>query len=199
MAAPTIRKTTELIEQIIPCALARFVKYGYKKTTVDEIASDVRISKKTLYEVFPSKEEILRETMWRETRNVIRDFEKTIPAHAKADEMLLSLCRVIFTTRIRHGENGMFWGLYSSDPYIREAAGDSMKRIFGAIFEEGRRQGLFKQISADFAGDVILNMLDAAESLYVGSKDPLKMFNDTLSIIADAIAYKNRLSFNTIV
>ena len=199
MAAPSIRRTTQLIEDIIPCALTLFMKYGYKKTTVDEIASGARISKKTLYEVFPSKEEILREAIWRETRKVIRDFEKTLSEGAGADEMMLSLCRVIFADRLRQGKDGALGGLYSNDTHIRQAARGSMIRIFSAIYEEGCRQGLFKPVTAGFAGEMIMNVLDTAEMLYAASRDPIGMINDTLSILADVIAYKNRLSYDMLI
>ena len=36
-------------DHIMDMAKARFERFGYKKTTVDEISHDVRVSKKTIY------------------------------------------------------------------------------------------------------------------------------------------------------
>lgn len=42
--------------------VARLIeRYGLKKFTVDEVASELRISKKTLYQYFSSKDEMIRE------------------------------------------------------------------------------------------------------------------------------------------
>lgn len=50
-------------KQIIKAALKRFVKHGISKTSLDEIARDVRIGKATLYYYFKSKEELYQETL----------------------------------------------------------------------------------------------------------------------------------------
>lgn len=46
-------------QQILEAARARFMHYGYKKTTIDEIASDAGVGKGTVYLYFQSKEDIL--------------------------------------------------------------------------------------------------------------------------------------------
>ncbi|KAA6332101.1 HTH-type transcriptional repressor KstR2 [termite gut metagenome] len=52
---------TELKERIIITALSAFKKKGIKSITMDEVASLLKISKRTLYEVFEDKETLLRE------------------------------------------------------------------------------------------------------------------------------------------
>lgn len=44
---------------IIEKATDYFIKYGFPNTTTQQIASDLEISKKTLYKYFPSKEHLL--------------------------------------------------------------------------------------------------------------------------------------------
>jgi len=44
--------------QIIKAAVKRFDKHGLKKTTLDEIARDLRIGKATIYHYFDSKEDL---------------------------------------------------------------------------------------------------------------------------------------------
>src|SRR4030042_4235126 len=45
---------------ILKRASEQFVKYGYAKSTTGEIAAAARISKKTLFKLYPSKEELFR-------------------------------------------------------------------------------------------------------------------------------------------
>ena len=51
--------------QIIEAAVKRFAKHGLGKTTLDEIARDLRIGKATIYHYFDSKEELFfRSVEW---------------------------------------------------------------------------------------------------------------------------------------
>jgi len=47
--------------QILTLAKKKFERFGFNKTTVDEIAKDANISKRTLYQEFENKEKILEE------------------------------------------------------------------------------------------------------------------------------------------
>jgi AcrR family transcriptional regulator len=47
-------------DRILQAAARRFMDLGISKVTIDEIASDLGMSKKTLYKHFPSKEDLLR-------------------------------------------------------------------------------------------------------------------------------------------
>ncbi|NUN09928.1 MAG: TetR/AcrR family transcriptional regulator [Ignavibacteriaceae bacterium] len=51
----------EIRNRIITMAQELFVQYGFSKSTMEEIAGQLSISKKTLYKHFRNKEEILRE------------------------------------------------------------------------------------------------------------------------------------------
>ena len=49
--------------QIIKAAAKRFARHGVNKTTLDEIARDIRIGKATIYHYFQSKDELFYETL----------------------------------------------------------------------------------------------------------------------------------------
>lgn len=53
----------ELKESIITTALQTFLQYGIKSITMDKIASLVGISKRTLYEIFSDKEQLLKDCL----------------------------------------------------------------------------------------------------------------------------------------
>lgn len=48
----------------------KFFQFGFTRVTVDEIAQDLGVSKKTLYKYFPSKEALLREIMKQTTHEI---------------------------------------------------------------------------------------------------------------------------------
>lgn len=47
-------------ELVVAEAKRLFYQYGFRRITMDEIAANLRMSKKTLYALFPSKEELVR-------------------------------------------------------------------------------------------------------------------------------------------
>lgn len=49
--------------QIIKAAAKRFARHGLNKTTLDEVARDIRIGKATIYHYFQSKDELFYETL----------------------------------------------------------------------------------------------------------------------------------------
>jgi AcrR family transcriptional regulator len=68
----TDRKT-----QIIKAAVKRFARHGLNKTTLDEIARDLRIGKATIYYYFKSKDELFFETIIYDSDLILNDI-KTI-------------------------------------------------------------------------------------------------------------------------
>ena len=55
----TMTKNFEIESKILQVAYKFFIEKGYKNTTMDEIAQELGISKKTLYKYFPGKLELL--------------------------------------------------------------------------------------------------------------------------------------------
>ena len=68
----TDRKT-----QIIKAAVKRFARHGLNKTTLDEVARDLRIGKATIYHYFKSKDELFFETIIYDSDLILNDI-KTI-------------------------------------------------------------------------------------------------------------------------
>jgi AcrR family transcriptional regulator len=59
-AATTNEGTAETRRRIVAAALGRFMANGFSVVTMDDIARELGMSKKTLYEFFPGKKELLR-------------------------------------------------------------------------------------------------------------------------------------------
>jgi len=50
----------EIRERILNKAQEMFTRFGYSRVTMDEVASELGMSKKTLYKFFPGKEQLIR-------------------------------------------------------------------------------------------------------------------------------------------
>jgi AcrR family transcriptional regulator len=62
-------------EEIIRAAAKRFGRHGLGKTTLDEIARDVRIGKPTIYHYFKSKDDLFYSSIIWETSQYIEDIK----------------------------------------------------------------------------------------------------------------------------
>lgn len=80
--------------QIIRAAVKRFSKHGLGKTTLDEIARDLRIGKATIYHYFVSKEALFYSSIEWEGENFISEVkaifdDETIPLRERFNEYFI--------------------------------------------------------------------------------------------------------------
>lgn len=62
-------------ERIVAAALRVILRYGVRRTTMNDIAKEAGLVRQTLYNVFASKEEVLRATIRRLTEQALADIE----------------------------------------------------------------------------------------------------------------------------
>jgi AcrR family transcriptional regulator len=82
-------------EKILEAAHDRFLHYGYSKTTMNEIAGDISMSKALLYYYFPDKSELYVAVMRKLAENYIETLEK----HQLSDLQEV----FIFMVNLHHG------------------------------------------------------------------------------------------------
>ena len=78
----------ELRDVILEHARNVFLARGFSKVTVDEIASQLGISKKTLYKSYPSKEELLRASLHSMMRSAGWELERIVSSDKPLVEKL---------------------------------------------------------------------------------------------------------------
>lgn len=72
-----------MYDKIINIAHEFVLQRGIRSVTMDEIAAEAGISKRTLYEMFANKEDLLEkllEHIWTEHRNIVRDIIEKTPS-----------------------------------------------------------------------------------------------------------------------
>ena len=83
---------------IVKEAQTCFYLHGFRKTTVDEIASHLSISKKTLYKYFSSKDELIKATIAQIMEPLITEINAAIEKRASISDAVKSLFR--FTLKL---------------------------------------------------------------------------------------------------
>ena len=77
--------------RIVAAATERFARFGFKKTSIDEIAADAGVGKGTVYLMAESKEDLFYQVVHKELRAWVAECASHIDPRKPADELLLSL------------------------------------------------------------------------------------------------------------
>ena len=67
-------------ERILDAAAALLVRWGYRKTTIDDVAREAGVGKGTIYLHWKDKNELFRAAIWREEQRYIEDVKRRINA-----------------------------------------------------------------------------------------------------------------------
>jgi AcrR family transcriptional regulator len=138
-------------QKIIEVAKEKFEQFGFKKTTVDEIVAGAGISKRTLYEIFDSKEKILHELMVAEflfMRRFVRSHLKQL------DNPLAQIITFFEIAKVYYNKNTFLSKVLSDEARLYENfLQDQIKvyendvlRLFERILEVGIEKKIFRNL-----------------------------------------------------
>jgi len=111
MPGDTLTLDQEKKTKVLKSAKELFSRFGFKKTTVDEIAEYARISKRTMYAVFESKEKILAELVMSEALS----FRKFLMGQIKQAGEPVEKLKILFDLSTKFFDENPFLGLVLSD------------------------------------------------------------------------------------
>src|SRR5215468_8757844 len=67
-------------ERILDAAAALLVRWGYRKTTIDDVAREAGVGKGTIYLHWKDKNELFRAALWRASQQVTEDTMQRLTA-----------------------------------------------------------------------------------------------------------------------
>lgn len=74
--------------------MAVFLRFGYRKVTMDDIARGVGISRPALYLLFPNKEAVFRDVVSAGLDGLLEDIERGLPSRTSLRDQLLHVFEV---------------------------------------------------------------------------------------------------------
>src|SRR5436309_9537924 len=80
-------------ECILSAAVRAFARFGFKKTSVEEIAKDAGVAKGTVYLACDTKEDLFYQAVHREVRDWSAEIAKLIDPRLRADQLLIDIAR----------------------------------------------------------------------------------------------------------
>jgi AcrR family transcriptional regulator len=168
-------------------AKERMERFGFKKTTMDEISKDCKISKKTIYENFTDKEDMFRCLLLRECHKTIEILMLQV------EDVVDPLERLVLLTRkaISYLNQDHFITKILKDDYLfvaflnrkyHEMIDEEIISIIAQIIREGKEQGQFRDVDeriVAYAGFKLFQAFSYARTA------PLRKDQDYTDILID--------------
>jgi AcrR family transcriptional regulator len=164
--SPRTRKLDPTRQRIVDAARVHFFGHGFRSVTMDDLAEELGISKKTLYAHFPGKFDLLEavladkfasvEAMLKEvTRAHPRDFPATLRELLAGTQRELDEIKPPFVRDMRQKAPDVF-------KRVERRRAALIQRYFGKFFVEGQRAGMVrKDVPAKLIIEILLAMVQS--------------------------------------
>jgi AcrR family transcriptional regulator len=148
-------------QKIIEIGEEKFFKDGFYKTTMDEVAEDLRISKKTIYKFFPSKDDLVKSVAKHFMEKMRNQIIPTLNSEKNAIEKLGDLIEVLTVASLKISPKRIeeikryFPSLWVEIDNFRTKM---MFENITKVINQGKEEGLF----VDYPTVIIMNVLVAS-------------------------------------
>jgi AcrR family transcriptional regulator len=132
-------------QRILDAAMQLIVRFGFDKTTINDIARGAKIAKSTLYLRYKTRDELLRALLAREARAYVEDWLRRVLADPDGGTLSGLYRNALLALR----ENAFIMALYGRD-----------QRVLGSLLQRPEMQGLVAQRMA--ISRVFLEQMQAA-------------------------------------
>src|ERR1700739_3282788 len=151
-------------KRIVDAARAHFLSHGFRSVTMDDLAAELGVSKKTIYAHFPGKFDLLEAVLADKFISVEGTLKKVTRAHpsdftATLHELLAGTQRELdeikppFVRDMRQKAPHVF-------KIVERRRAALIERFFGKLFIEGQRTGMVrKDVPAKFIIEILLAMV----------------------------------------
>jgi AcrR family transcriptional regulator len=166
LSAKTVATENPVTVRMIAAARRHFFAHGFRSVTMDDLAAELGMSKKTLYGSFPSKMDLLRAVLLNKFCSIETDLDGVTTGNAR--DMLVVLHELLTCVQ-RHAEE-------IQAPFVRDIRREApemfelvqsrrrtvIQRYFGKLFDDGRRAGIFRRdIPTRMMIEILLSVTEA--------------------------------------
>jgi AcrR family transcriptional regulator len=182
---------TEVREQIVVAASAIFSRFGFKKTTMDEIALAMRKGKSSIYYYFTSKEEIFEAVVLREELLLRDELNNAVNCQKLPQDKL----RFYILTRMRELQKltnlyealkSDYLGHLDFIERIRKSHDEAEVSMIENLLKNGVNEGLFRVENSTLASIAISTAMKGLEIHLFGASqqnDLEKQLDNVLNVL----------------
>lgn len=148
-------------EKILYFTHAKFITEGFYKTTMDEIARDLQMSKKTIYKHFDSKEELL-ENVCGMRMNLMEEFLDEVAD--SSDDAITKFLRILNKQKSMSMNCSPVWfrDLEVHAPHLSKEFArvrqEKVTKIMSKLLEQGKKEKVVEHVPVD----IIITALNGA-------------------------------------
>ena len=166
----------ELKEKILITAITLFHKHGIRSVKMDDIANELKISKRTLYEIYSNKEELLLEVVRRDKQREKRRMDEIGRTGSNVINIIIEICR--FRLEEFSQINPLFFEELHKYPellaYVRRVH-DEREIDAHAFIQRGIDEGLFlPNLNYDIVRTMTVALQNAIMNQYLYKKYDIK-------------------------
>jgi AcrR family transcriptional regulator len=165
-------KEQEFKNHIINKATEIFSRFGFNKTTMEDVAKSVNKAKSSIYYYFPSKLEILRAVIDRESESMKQELIGSIKEHVTPEDKLRAyvMTRINFLKKTVNFYNNVVDEYFKHYSFIDKAREKHFKdelAIITLILKEGMERKSFTIKDVDAAALAIITAIKGLEYPFV--------------------------------
>ncbi len=148
------------VRRVVAVARRQFLAHGFRTVSMDDLAAELGMSKKTLYANFPSKNALIEAVLKDKFREVEADLAKLAQEQAAHVESAL---QQFFSCLQRHTaeiQPAFVRDIGRETPelfqLVEQKRRELIRRYFGGLFEDGKKTGM---IRSDIPTHLIIEIL----------------------------------------
>lgn len=148
------------VQRVVAVARRQFLAHGFRSVSMDDLAADLGMSKKTLYVSFPSKDALIEAVLKDKFREVETDLEQLAKEQAADVETALHQFLSCLQRHTAEIQPAFVRDVGREAPelfqVIEQRRRELIRRYFGGLFEDGKKAGM---IRSDIPAHLIIEIL----------------------------------------
>jgi AcrR family transcriptional regulator len=182
---------------IIEASQKRFGLFGVEKTSMREIADDLKLSKASLYYYFPDKESLYKAVVEKEQKEFIDKITERILSIEEPEQLLREYCisRLSYFRTLLNLSRLRLEAYSDLKPAFRETIQifkEKEKEIIKKIFNKGIESGIFHINDSDQTASLFLDLLKGLRVTVLNEKETMVIEQDEYDLLFEkTIAFTN--------
>ena len=148
------------VRRVVVVARQQFLAHGFRSVSMDDLAAELGMSKKTLYVGFPSKSALIEAVLKDKFREVERDLEQVAKGQATNVEIALHQLLDCLQRHTAEIQPAFVRDIGRETPelfqLVEQKRRELIRHYFGRLFEDGKKTGT---IRADIPTHLIIEIL----------------------------------------
>jgi AcrR family transcriptional regulator len=183
-------ENTGKLRLILSAARKRLGLYGFEKTTMQEIADDVSLSKASLYYYFPDKESLFMAVVEKEQEEFFRLTERQVEKIPSADEMLREYIKLRheYFKKFLNLNKFRFNDFAQMRPHFKELVTSLKSRevtLIIKILDKGRQDGVFRFDDGRDLAQLFLEVLHGLRMIVIHHKPFIELTRSDFDMMAE--------------